>query len=67
MIIKGIKQRSKSWTYRVASLLVILAPVEQNFALLRGTLGDHYGWTFVAFAVIMAALRERTKEAINDK
>jgi len=62
-VIKTIWQRIKSKTYWLA----IMVAVSANLPGLRDILGDHYGLVSLVVAVLIAALREATKEPISAK
>lgn len=59
------KPKSKSKTIRTATIIAVLGVVEVNFGLLRDMLGDWYGVSYIAIAVIMAYLRTITKEPVE--
>lgn len=61
-----MKQPRKSKTINAAVIIAVLGVVELNMPLIRDNLGDFYGFSYIAIAVIMAWLRFKTNEGISN-
>lgn len=62
-----IKQWWKSHTIKSATFIALMGIVEVNFHLLQETLGQYYGLSFMAIALLMGYLRHITTKPINEK
>ena len=62
-----IKQWLKSRTIQSATFLAMMGIVELNFPLLQELLGQYYGVSFIAIALLMGYLRHITTKPINEK
>lgn len=60
---KAIWKRLKSRTYWLSILLAVSA----NLPVISDFLGKYYGVTLMVVAVLIAALREVTKEPVSGK
>jgi hypothetical protein len=67
MIRKNVLNRLKSKTYWLAIVTAGIGILEANIGLLRDNLGEHYGYAFVAVAVLSMAVREATYGPVGDK
>lgn len=61
------KSRLKSKTNWTALAVSVLGVIEMNYPMLKPMLGDYYGLSFIAVGIVMAVLREFTKEPVRDK
>ena len=57
----------KSKTINFALLLAVFGAVEQNLPLVKGMVGDNYGWIMMGVAAIVAALRVVTTQPLSEK
>ncbi len=57
----------KSKTINFSVALAILGVVEINMPLVKDTLGDYYGISFMVIAVCVAALRAVTNKPLAEK
>jgi len=57
----------RSKTIWFGHLLAIVGIVEANIGLLRESLGEYYGYTFIGIAVITYILRAVTDKPLKDK
>lgn len=60
-----MKPKLKSKTIRTAIIIAVLGAIEVNFHLLQSVLGDYYGVSYIAIAVVMAYLRVVTREPVK--
>jgi len=65
MSYSGIVQKSK--TVDATLLLGALGVVEMNFGMLQALLGQWYGLSYVAFAVVFYILRKVTTKPLGEK
>ncbi len=66
-MVNTVKKSLKSKTIWFGHLLAIVGIVEANIGLLRNNLGDYYGYTFIAVAVITYWLRSKTDKSLSEK
>ena len=62
-----IKQRAKSKTYHLALAVSALGAVQIALPGVADLLKEHYGPVTMVVGVLIAVLREMTKDAISDK
>jgi len=60
-----MKPAVKSKTILFSAALAVLGVVEMNLHLVQAQLGDAYGWSYIAIAAIVAALRIVTTQPIG--
>lgn len=61
-----MKKPYKSKTINTAAVIAVLGVIELNMPLIRDTLGEWYGFSYIAIAVVMAVLRLKTNEGISN-
>ena len=64
---EAIKQRARSKTYRLAIAVSALGAVQMALPGVADLLKEHYGPVTMAVGVLIAVLREMTKDALSDK
>lgn len=62
-----VKQRLKSKTYWLAIAITVLGAVQANYPHIKELLGEHSGIAYTGIAVLVALLRELTKEPVSAK
>ncbi len=62
-----VRQRLRSKTYLLSLLVTALGVVQANFPHIKELLGEHAGVTFMVIGVLIAVLRELTKEPVAAK
>lgn len=61
-----MKKPHKSKTINAAAVIAVLGVIELNMPLIRDNLGEWYGFSYIAIALVMAWLRFKTNEGITD-
>lgn len=64
---KALSKRLKSKTYWLAIFTAAIGIAESNVGLLRDALGEHYGYAFIALAIVSMVVREATNGPVSDK
>lgn len=60
-------QQLNSKTNLVATLILILGMIQEQFPLLKASLGEYQGWVYVGISAAMIILRQVTTTPISHK